>query len=155
MKLLSGRLADLRRLDVDPAIVCDAYGTAQAFAAAGRPRPLIMLGNRQDELAWWKEQKDHGGYDSWSASEAPGMVTFAFWVAQQILDGQAVPQIELEAEMCGLLDLVRRLRALHAFNYAAPGRVVHRLISGPASTSAQAAEQPRQAVFAAAWGFQA
>lgn len=29
----------------------------------------------------------------------------------RILDGQAVPQIELEAEMCGLLDLVRRLRA--------------------------------------------
>lgn len=70
----------------------DAYGTAQAFAAAGRPRPLIMLGNRQDELAWWKEQKDKGGYDSWSASEAPGMVTFAFWVAQQILDGQPVPK---------------------------------------------------------------
>ena len=39
-----------------------------------------------------KEQKDKGGYDSWSASEAPGMVTFAFWVAQQILDGQPVPK---------------------------------------------------------------
>ncbi|MDQ7250571.1 ABC transporter substrate-binding protein [Dongia sedimenti] len=70
----------------------DGYGTAQAFKSAGRPMPLIMLGNRQDELAWWKEQRDHGGYDTWSASEAPGMVTFAFWVAQQILDGKEVPK---------------------------------------------------------------
>lgn len=70
----------------------DAYGTAQAFKAAGRKLPLILLGNRQDELAWWKEQKEHGGYDSWSASEAPGMVTFAFWVAQQVLAGKDVPK---------------------------------------------------------------
>ena len=70
----------------------DAYGTAQAFKIAGRPLPLIMLGNRQDELTWWKEQRAApGGYDSWSASEAPGMVTFAFWVAQQVLDGKQVP----------------------------------------------------------------
>ena len=70
----------------------DAYGAAQAFKSAGRKMPLIMLGNRQDELAWWKEQRAMpGGYDTWSASEAPGMVTFAFWVAQQILDGKKVP----------------------------------------------------------------
>ena len=70
----------------------DAYGAAQAFKSAGRPLPLIMLGNRQDELVWWKEQAKAGGYDSWSGSEAPGMVTFAFWVAQQILDGKKVPK---------------------------------------------------------------
>ena len=70
----------------------DAYGAAQAFKAAGRKLPLIMLGNRQDELEWWKEQIKAGGYDSWSASEAPGMVTFAFWVAQQVLDGKKVPK---------------------------------------------------------------
>ncbi|MDQ0467748.1 ABC transporter substrate-binding protein [Labrys wisconsinensis] len=71
----------------------DGYGTAQAFKAAGRTLPLIMLGNRQDELAWWKEQRAApGGYDTWSASEAPGMVTFAFWVAQQVLDGKEVPK---------------------------------------------------------------
>jgi ribose transport system substrate-binding protein len=70
----------------------DAYGTAQAFKAAGRKLPLILLGNRQDELAWWKEQIKAGGYDSWSGSEAPGMVTFAFWVAQQVLDGKKVPK---------------------------------------------------------------
>ena len=31
---------------------------AQAFKAANRPTPLIIMGNRQDELAWWKEQLD-------------------------------------------------------------------------------------------------
>ena len=35
----------------------DGYGAAQAFAAAGKPRPTIIMGNRQDELQWWKEQK--------------------------------------------------------------------------------------------------
>ena len=65
----------------------DGYGAAQAFAAAGKPRPTIIMGNRQDELAWWKEQKDKDGYTTWSASIAPGVSTLAFWVAQQVLDG--------------------------------------------------------------------
>ncbi|MEO8882375.1 MAG: substrate-binding domain-containing protein [Devosia sp.] len=65
----------------------DGYGAAQAFAAAGKPRPTIIMGNRQDELAWWKQQKDKDGYQTWSASIAPGLSTLAFWVAQQILDG--------------------------------------------------------------------
>jgi ribose transport system substrate-binding protein len=65
----------------------DGYGAAQALAAAGRPRPTIIMGNRQDELQWWKEQKDKDGYTTWSASIAPGVSTLAFWVAQQILDG--------------------------------------------------------------------
>ncbi|MCB8876862.1 ABC transporter substrate-binding protein [Acidisoma silvae] len=69
----------------------DGYGTAQAFKAAGKPMPLIMLGNRQDELAWWKSMIP-SGYNTWSGSEAPGMSTFAFWVAQQILDGKKVPK---------------------------------------------------------------
>jgi ribose transport system substrate-binding protein len=65
----------------------DAYGAAQAFAAAGKPRPTIMMGNRQDEFVYWKEQKDKDGYVSWSGSIAPGVSTLAFWVAQQVLDG--------------------------------------------------------------------
>src|SRR5215475_10254353 len=69
----------------------DGYGAAQAFAAAGRPRPTIIMGNRQDELQWWKEQKDKDGYTTWSASIAPGVSTLAFWVAQQILDSKDVP----------------------------------------------------------------
>ena len=65
----------------------DGYGAAQAFAAAGKPRPTIIMGNRQDELAWWKQQKDKDGYQTWSASIAPGVATLAFWVAQQVVDG--------------------------------------------------------------------
>ena len=66
----------------------DGYGAAQAFAAAGKPRPTIIMGNRQDELAWWKEQKAKDGYTTWSASIAPGVSTLAFWVAQQVLNGR-------------------------------------------------------------------
>lgn len=70
----------------------DGYGAAQAFAAAGRPTPIIIMGNRQDELAWWKQQKDANGYKTMSVSIAPGVSTLAFWVAQQILDGKEVPK---------------------------------------------------------------
>lgn len=66
----------------------DGYGAAQAFAAAGKPRPTIIMGNRQDELQWWKEQKDKDGYTTWSGSIAPGVSSLAFWVAQQVLDGR-------------------------------------------------------------------
>jgi ribose transport system substrate-binding protein len=70
----------------------DGYGVAQAFKAAGRPTPIIFMGNRQDELAWWKEQRDANKYETMSASIAPGASTFAFWVAQQILAGVKVPK---------------------------------------------------------------
>lgn len=70
----------------------DGYGAAQAFAAAGRDTPTIIMGNREDELKWWKEQKDANGYETYSVSIAPGVSTLAFWVAQQILDGADVPK---------------------------------------------------------------
>jgi ribose transport system substrate-binding protein len=70
----------------------DGYGAAQAFKAAGRPTPLIIMGNREDELRWWKEQKDTNGYETMSVSIAPGVSTLAFWVAQMILDGKEVPK---------------------------------------------------------------
>ncbi len=68
----------------------DGYGTAQAFRAADRPTPLIVLGNRQDELKWWAEQRDANGYETLSLSIAPGVASLAFWVAQQVLDGEDV-----------------------------------------------------------------
>lgn len=70
----------------------DGYGAAQAIAAAGRDMPVIVMGNRHDELTWWKEQKDANGYETMSVSIAPGVSTLAFWVAQQILDGAEVPK---------------------------------------------------------------
>ena len=68
----------------------DGYGAAQAFAAAKRPTPTIVMGNREDELQWWKQQKDANGYETMSVSIAPGVSTLAFWVAQQILDRKDV-----------------------------------------------------------------
>lgn len=70
----------------------DGYGAAQAFKAADRPTPLIVLGNRQDELQWWAEQRDANGYETLSLSIAPGVASLAFWVAQQVLDGDEVPK---------------------------------------------------------------
>ncbi len=70
----------------------DGYGAAQAIAATDRPTPTIIMGNREDELKWWKEQKDASGYATMSVSIAPGVSTLAFWVAQQILDGKDVPK---------------------------------------------------------------
>ncbi|MFW2541213.1 ABC transporter substrate-binding protein [Primorskyibacter sp. 2E107] len=70
----------------------DGYGAAQAFKAAGRDTPLIVLGNRQDELKWWAEQRDANGYETLSLSIAPGVASLAFWVAQQILAGEDVPK---------------------------------------------------------------
>ena len=69
----------------------DGYGAAEAFKAAGRAEPVIVMGNRQAELAWWQQQHTANGYTTWSSSSAPGMVAFAFWVTQQILDGKPVP----------------------------------------------------------------
>ena len=70
----------------------DGYGAAQAFLAAGRDLPIIAMGNREDELQFWKQQKDATGYATMSVSIAPGSGTLAFWVAQQILDGADVPK---------------------------------------------------------------
>jgi ribose transport system substrate-binding protein len=50
------------------------------------------MGNREDELTWWKEQKDKNHYETMSASIAPGAGTFAFWVSQQVLAGAKVPK---------------------------------------------------------------
>ncbi|MFN4171893.1 MAG: ABC transporter substrate-binding protein [Pseudorhodobacter sp.] len=70
----------------------DGYGAAQAITAAGRDLPVIVMGNRQDELAYWAEQKAANGYETMSVSIAPGVSTLAFWVAQQVLDGREVPK---------------------------------------------------------------
>lgn len=70
----------------------DGFGAAMAFKAAGRDQPIIIMGNRQDELAWWKQEHDRSGYTTISSSVGPGIATLALWVAQQILDGKDVPK---------------------------------------------------------------
>ena len=71
----------------------DGWGTYQAFKAAGRPTPPIIMGHRQDELALWKDLlKADSSYDTFSASSTPGGSKIAFWVAQQLLAGKTVPK---------------------------------------------------------------
>ena len=68
----------------------DGFGSYQAFKAAGRSVPTIIMGNRGDELALWKDMKA-SGYQTYSISSTSGMSTIAFWIAQQVLAGKKVP----------------------------------------------------------------
>lgn len=70
----------------------DGYGAYQAFKAAGRDIPIIVMGNRQDELALWKELDEAGDYTTISMSAAPQIAAIAFWAAQQALAGKELPE---------------------------------------------------------------
>ena len=89
---VAGVLPTLPKIDAVVTQGGDGYGAAQAFAAAGRPTPIIIMGNRQDELLWWKDQRDKNGYETTSLSIAPASAQVAFWVAQQVLAGKQVPK---------------------------------------------------------------
>ena len=91
-KAVAGILPSLGEIDAVVTQGGDGFGAAQAFKAAGRDTPLIIMGNRFDELTWWKEQKDANGYETMSVSIAPGVSTLAFWVAQMVLAGEDVPK---------------------------------------------------------------
>ncbi|WNJ95564.1 ABC transporter substrate-binding protein [Vibrio ruber] len=71
----------------------DGYGAAIAFKEAGRPLPIIVMGNRQNELALWKQERDAHGYETFSISASPSISQVGFWVAQQILAGKEVPKV--------------------------------------------------------------
>ncbi|MDW6003593.1 ABC transporter substrate-binding protein [Vibrio mangrovi] len=71
----------------------DGYGAAMAFKEAGRPLPIIVMGNRQNELAFWKQERDANGYKTFSISATPSISQVGFWVTQQILAGKHVPKI--------------------------------------------------------------
>ncbi len=90
-KAVAGILPSLPKVDAVVTQGDDGYGVAQAFAAAGRATPTIIFGNREEELSWWKKQKDANGYQSFSISSAPSISSLAFWVAQQLLDGKQMP----------------------------------------------------------------
>lgn len=85
-------LPSLPRIDAVVTQGGDGYGTALAFAATNRPMPIILMGNRYDELKWWQEQRDKHGYHTISASATPGISALAMWTAQQILAGKVVPK---------------------------------------------------------------
>ena len=96
----------------------DGYGAAQAFESAGRKTPPIFMGNRYDELTWWKQQKAKDGYATESASISPGCSTFALWVAQQVLAGAKVPK-----EMTLPIVTVKQDTLDEALTHTEPGSV--------------------------------
>ena len=90
-KAVAGILPSLPKIDAVVDQGGDGYGAVQAFQAAGRPVPMVMMGNRYDELAIWKQLKDSQGFHSWSACSQPASVQMAFWVALEVLNGKKVP----------------------------------------------------------------
>jgi ribose transport system substrate-binding protein len=91
-KEVAGVLPSLPKIDGIVTQGGDGYGAAMAFKAAGRPLPIIVMGNRQDELALWKKEHDANGYETFSIAATPSVSQVAFWVAQQILAGKDVPK---------------------------------------------------------------
>jgi ribose transport system substrate-binding protein len=71
----------------------DGYGALKAFEAAGRPIPLIIMGNRYDELEAWKDllAKDPA-YDTLSVTVSPSVAQVAFWIAIEALGGAEFPK---------------------------------------------------------------
>ncbi|MBN1838263.1 MAG: ABC transporter substrate-binding protein [Spirochaetales bacterium] len=90
-KAVAGVLPTLPKVDGVATQGGDGYGCAQAFKAAGRPYPIIALGNRYDELVWWKEQHDATGYTTMSNSSPPAVSQAALWTTVEILSGADVP----------------------------------------------------------------
>lgn len=70
----------------------DGFGTAQAFADAGRPTPVIIGGNRAEFIHWWIQQKKANGYETISLGSTPGIGAAALWTAVNILQGNDVPK---------------------------------------------------------------
>jgi ribose transport system substrate-binding protein len=89
---VAGILPSLPKIDAVLTQGGDGYGAAKAFEAAGREMPLIIMGNRYDELVLWKELDEKGGYDTMSITIPPGTVTIAFWMALEQLNGNDVPK---------------------------------------------------------------
>lgn len=92
-KAVAGILPSLPKIDAVVDQGGDGYGAVQAFQAAGKPVPMVIMGNRYDELVIWKELKDKGGYDTTSCTISPSVVQIAFWTALEVLNGKDVPKV--------------------------------------------------------------
>lgn len=92
-KAVAGILPSLPKIDAVVDQGGDGYGAVMAFKDAGRPIPMVMMGNRYDELAIWKQMKDANGYKTWSACSQPSSVQIAFWTALDVLNGKQVPKV--------------------------------------------------------------
>lgn len=90
---VAGILPSLPHIDAVVTQGGDGYGAYKAFEAAGREIPLIMMGNRYDELTLWRDLDQKGGYDTMSITIPPGTSTIAFWLAVEQLNGNEVPKL--------------------------------------------------------------
>lgn len=68
------------------------YGIAQAFQSAGRTAPLIVMGNRSEELSWWAQEHKKNGYTTLSINPNPGMGAAGMWISYELAKGKKVPQ---------------------------------------------------------------
>ncbi len=91
-KEVAGVLPSLPQVDAVLTQGGDGWGALQAFKAAGRTPPVIIMGNRQDELQAWKDENAATGYETFSLGATPSVSQAAFWVAQQILAGKEAPK---------------------------------------------------------------
>lgn len=90
-KEVAGILPSLPKVDAVLTQGGDGWGAMQAFKAAGQQPPIIIMGNRQDELQAWKDESANG-YETISLGATPSVSQAAFWVAQQLLAGKEVPK---------------------------------------------------------------
>jgi ribose transport system substrate-binding protein len=90
-KAVAGIVPSLPQVDAIVTQGGDGYGAVQAFEAAGRKIPVVVMGNRYDELTLWKQLKDKDGYQTISMSTSPACSQVGFWVAYLVLKGEKVP----------------------------------------------------------------
>jgi ribose transport system substrate-binding protein len=67
-------------------------GIAESFQSAGRPVPLIVMGNRSEELSWWAAENKKDGYTTESISTNPGMGGAGIYVSYELAMGVKVPK---------------------------------------------------------------
>lgn len=130
-KAVAGVLPSLPKVD---AVMASggATGITRAFEVAGRPHPLVALGNQHDELLWWKAQRDTKGYRTRSSAANPGVASFAFWVAQQALAGRKMPKditvpfltVEQDGIEAALKDMQAGTMAIRDFHADDVGKAV-------------------------------
>lgn len=90
---VTGLLPSLPKVDAVVDQGGDGTGAALAFQAAHRPLPLIIMGNRGDELRLWKQQIGKPlGNKMVSISSEPGVASVAFWVDYMLVKGEQVPK---------------------------------------------------------------
>ena len=91
-KEVAGVLPSLPKVDAVLTQGGDGYGAAQAFKAAGRDIPIIIMGNREDELSLWKQLHDGGTSNLLARRNAQGL-------AGRLLGRAADPRRQSSAEI--------------------------------------------------------